>query len=242
MANFTIILDIHADLDRLGRSLRSCRIGDKIAFLGDLIDASYAVNAPDDAAVLAHVQRLVDDGLPVAVMGNHELNAILFHRNDDDGVPLRARDAKNTRQRQSFCDRFGIGTASALAWTHWFLDMPLWLNLGDLRLVHACWNPAAIATIAARRPDGRLREVDLEEVAGKQTAFARAVHLLLSGPEIALPPGVRFTDAGGHVRSDVRIAWWRSDAPTWRAAALSVPNCVSACKTDPVRGVIGVQF
>ena len=199
-------------------------MGHKIAFLGDLIDAGSAVNAPDDAAVLAQVRRLVEDGHAMVVMGNHELNAILFHRIGYNGEPLRARDAKNLRQHKSFCDRFGVGTAAALAWTRWFLDLPLWRDLGDLRLVHACWNPGAIATIAARRSDGRLREADLEEVAGKQTAFARAVHLLLSGPEIALPPGVAFTDAGGHVRSDVRIAWWRSDAPTWRAAALSVPE------------------
>lgn len=196
----------------------------RIAFLGDFIDAGRNVLRPDDAAVLDRVMILVETGAAVGVMGNHELNALLFHRLDTNGVPLRSRDAKNATQHRSFCARFGIGTPEALDRTAWFLTLPLWLDLDGLRLVHACWDPDAIATIAARRPDGRLHEDDLEEVARKETAFAKAVDLLVSGPEIPLPAGIGFHDAAGHYRSQVRIAWWRSDARTWRDAALSVPD------------------
>ena len=219
-----VIPDLHADPDRLEASLRLSQAGDRIAFLGDFIDAGRSVPRPDDAAVLDRVMALVETGTAVGVMGNHELNALLFHRIDADGVPLRARDAKNAAQHRSFCARFGIGTQEALDRTAWFLTLPLWLDLDGLRLVHACWDPDAIATIAARRPDGRLREGDLEEVARKETPFAKAVELLVSGPEIPLPPGIGFQDAAGHYRSHVRIAWWRSDARTWRDAALSVPD------------------
>ncbi|WP_416915726.1 MAG: hypothetical protein ACMUJJ_01715 [Roseicyclus sp.] len=186
----------------------------RIAFLGDFIDAGRNVLRPDDAAVLDRVMILVETGAAVGVMGNHELNALLFHRLDPNGVPLRSRDAKNATQHRSFCARFGIGTPEALDRTAWFLTLPLWLDLDGLRLVHACWDPDAIATIAARRPDGRLHEDDLEEVARKETAFAKAVDLLVSGPEIPLPAGIGFHDAAGHYRSQVRIAWWRSDART----------------------------
>ncbi|MDO9526020.1 MAG: hypothetical protein Q7J57_10885 [Gemmobacter sp.] len=65
--------------------------------------------------------------------------------------------------------------------------------------------------------------------------------MLLSGPEIPLPPGVTFTDAGGHVRTDVRIAWWRADAPTWRAASLSVPNPAELPDCD-VEAAHAVEF
>lgn len=220
----TIIPDIHADPARLARSLHIARGSDRLAFLGDFIDAGSAVAAPDDAPVLEKVRGLCEAGDAAAVMGNHELNAILFHRFNASGKPLRAHEPKNLKQHQSFCTRFGIGSAAALDWTEWFLGLPLWRDLGGLRLVHAFWSDGAIATIAARRPDGRLHVSDLEEVAAKETAFAKAVDLLVSGPEIPLPTGVSFTDAAGHRRTDVRIAWWRSDAPTWRAAALSVPD------------------
>jgi hypothetical protein len=239
LTTYTIIPDLHADAMRLDKSIQLAEMTHRMAFLGDFIDAGAAVAEPDDAAVLERVRRACDDGLAMAVMGNHELNAILFHRCDDNGRPLRLRDAKNLKQHRSFCDRFGIGTSAARDWTDWFLTLPLWLDLGGLRLVHACWNTAAIATIAARRPDGRLTEADLPEIAEKRTAFANAVSLLLSGPEVALPPGFTFTDAGGHVRSDVRIAWWRANAPTWRAASLSVPNPMELpdCDVDATKAV-----
>lgn len=219
-----VIPDLHADPDRLEASLRCAAVGARIAFLGDFIDAGRRVPRADDAAVLDRVMALVEAGVAIGVMGNHELNALLFHRLNANGVPLRPRDAKNVAQHRSFCARFGIGTREALDRTAWFLTLPLWQDLDGLRLVHACWDPDAIATIAARRPDGRLREVDLEEVAGKQTPFAKAVDLIVSGPQIPLPPGVGFHDAAGHYRSEVRIAWWRADARTWREAALSVPD------------------
>lgn len=224
MPDYIIIPDLHADARRLAKSWDVVRADDRIAFLGDFIDAGRDVDEPDDAAVLERVRNACDDGDAVAIMGNHELNAILFHRRNEKGQPLRAHDEKNIKQHRSFCERFGIGTEVALDWTDWFLTLPLWLDVGGLRLVHAFWGPSAIATVAARRPDGRLKREDLVEIAGKQTDFANAVNLLVSGPEITLPPDVCFRDAGGHLRSDVRIAWWRADVPTWRAATLSVPN------------------
>ncbi len=217
----TVIPDLHADPDRLARSLSLAE--GQVAFLGDFIDAGRASREADDRSVLTEVRALVDAGAP-AVMGNHELNAILFHRKGPDGDPLRPHVAKNLNQHRSFLAAFGTGTLDALEWTEWFLTLPLWCDVGGLRLVHACWNDAAIATITARRPDGRLRHEDLPEIAEKATEFARAVNLLVTGPEVSLPAPHRFHDYHGHVRNEVRLAWWVSGAQTWAEAVLSVPD------------------
>ncbi|MCZ8079072.1 MAG: hypothetical protein O9289_05920 [Rhodobacteraceae bacterium] len=241
MKQFTIVPDIHADADRLRRSLVAATPSSQLAFLGDLIDAGHNTTTPSDRQVLSDVRSLVDSGRAVSVMGNHELNAILFHRNDHLGRPLRSREPKNAKQHKSFCDAFGVGTDEALAWTEWFLGLPLWLDLGELRLVHACWDRAAIETIAERRPDARLRAEDLEEVAAKQTPFAQAVNLLLTGPELKLPDGVSFHDKGGHARHHARIAWWRSNEKTWRRASLSVPN-PNELPDAEIEMIDGVEF
>lgn len=144
-----VIPDLHADPERLEASLRLAPADARIAFLGDFIDAGRSVPHPDDAAVLDRVMALMETGTAVGVMGNHELNALLFHRLDPYGEALRTRDTKNAAQHRSFCERFGIGTPEALDRTAWFLTLPLWLDLDGLRLVHACWDPDAIATIAA---------------------------------------------------------------------------------------------
>ena len=52
--NYTIVPDIHADLDRLEWSISQAR-NSKIIFLGDLVDAGKMVKKPDDAGVLERV-------------------------------------------------------------------------------------------------------------------------------------------------------------------------------------------
>mgnify|MGYP003118122095 CR=1 FL=1 len=223
MNEYIIIPDIHADIDRLEASLKLAK-GAPVAFLGDFIDAGKWTKQVDERAVLSRVRRLVDSGRAVAVMGNHELNAILYHRKDANGAWLRSHTAMKTRQHRSFLEAFGVGTEEAKDWTAWFLTLPLWRDLDDVRLVHACWDDAAINIIKARRPDGRLHPDDLPEVAAATSPFGKAVERLLSGPEVSLPEGYMFHDTNNHERRAVRLAWWRPKAVTWREACLSVPK------------------
>lgn len=211
----TVIPDIHADLQRLEATLAA--VDGPLAFLGDFIDGGQGAC---DRTVLTQVRGLIDKGA-VAVMGNHELNAILFHRG------LRADSDKNRDQHRSFLEAFGFATPEAMAWTDWFLTLPLWLDLGGLRLAHACWSIPDIDTVAARRPDGRLQESDLAEIGNESTPFGRAVKRIVSGPEVTLPAGHSFLDHRSRPRTEVRIAWWRNDAETYREAALSVPDVMA---------------
>lgn len=86
MTHYDIIPDIHADIDRLTQTLSTLgyvavgkvwghperRIA---AFLGDFIDTGR-----DKRAVLTLVRAMLDQGQAVAIMGNHEPNALLYHR------------------------------------------------------------------------------------------------------------------------------------------------------------------
>jgi hypothetical protein len=232
----TVIPDIHADPERLERSLAATPRGARIGFLGDFIDAGKAEGAVDDRAVLERVRALVSDGRAIGVMGNHELNAILYHRSGADGAPLRAHSEKNKDQHMSFIDAFGTGTGAALDWTAWFLEaLPLWREQDGLRLVHACWAEEHIAIIRARRPNGFLLPEGLPEIAAESTDFGKAVKLLVSGPEVRLPEPYGFQDSKGHWRTEMSLAWWQADARTWREAALSVPD-VSTLPEGPMTG------
>lgn len=224
LSTLTIVPDLHADPTRLERSLRANK-GSKTAFLGDFIDAGKGVEEVDDETVLIKVKRLLDADKAIAVMGNHELNAILFHRFDSAGRPLRQHANKNLNQHRSFIDRFGVATDAARYWSVWFLDLPLWFEDSSFRLVHACWDQNAIDTVRARRSDGRLKPEDLEEVAVRKTDFAKAVERLTSGPEVQLPNGFTVMDIKNNERSHVRLKWWGVDGGgTWRSLASSVPD------------------
>lgn len=225
MTAYTIIPDLHADIERMSASLQYARQNDTILFLGDFVDAGKQVEIPSDLSVLETARRLIAEGKARAVMGNHELNAILYHSAGPAGTPLRAHSPKNREQHRSFIDAFGVATPQALEWTDWFLQtLPLWLELDGLRLAHAFWSDRQIAEVRKRRPDGLLKHEDLAEIASEATPFGKAVKSLVSGPEVELPESLVFHDYHGNARTEVRLAWWNADARTWPEAALSVPD------------------
>ncbi|MCW3782506.1 metallophosphoesterase [Defluviimonas salinarum] len=229
------IPDIHGDATRLANILSGLDYvreadcwrhpeGRRAVFLGDLID-----NGRENRAVLSEVRAMIDNGQAFCLMGNHELNAILFHLPGrawggvQDGW-MRARTASNTRQHQAFLDEFagddaGIGEAIGF-----FLSLPLLDEAAGLRAVHACWDERAVETVLARRPDARLRAEDLQEVALEESDFARAVVTLAKGPEIDLPPGISYADIYGKSRSAARLNWWAPETASYRGAVLSVPD------------------
>ena len=222
---YTIIPDIHADYSRLKWSIKIAE-DSSIIFLGDLIDAGKNVVEPSDRQVLETVKDLISNKKAECILGNHELNAILFHRNFcTNNKPLRSHNNAHKLQHKSFIDQIGVKTSEAIYWTDWMLDtLPLWIEHENFRVVHACWSQKAVDIVKQRRPNGYLHRDDLEEIANKETDFALAVELLTSGPEVDLPIGFSFIDSREKERFSVRIAWWNSENATWRDAALSVPN------------------
>jgi hypothetical protein len=232
MAHYDIIPDIHGQtaklealLGELGYGRRRGRwhhpVPDRqIVFLGDFID-----RGPDSGGVLATVRDLIADGRALAVMGNHELNAIHFHHLDPEtGRPLRPHSETNRRQHAAFLDQFPVGSAGARAWTEWMAGLPLWLDLGPFRVVHACWSAEAVRTLARIAPGGVLPRERLLLAGRRGDPLNGPVETLTKGPEHRLPEGHAFTDSHGKVREHARIAWWRGGARTWREAAVSVDN------------------
>ncbi|MBC7736708.1 MAG: metallophosphoesterase [Candidatus Saccharibacteria bacterium] len=106
---YDIIPDIHADIARLTQTLTRLGYlagpkawahpeGRVAAFLGDFIDMGRA-----NRSVLNVVRAMRHHGHAVAIMGNHELNALLYHRpglnvdGTEDGY-MRAHSVKNRTQ------------------------------------------------------------------------------------------------------------------------------------------------
>lgn len=87
----------------------------------------------------------------------------------------------------------------------------------------------------------RLQESDLTEIGDESTPFGRAVKRIVAGPEMTLPAGHSFLDHKRHPRTEVRLAWWRNDATTYRSAALSVPD-VAALPDVPLPAGVAAEI
>ena len=181
-------------------------------FVGDLID-----RGEEQLAVLELVKAMVDAGSAKIVMGNHEFNAIAWATEDPDkaGEWMRPHTDNNRRQHRAFLEQ--LTDEQQDYYIKWFMTLPLWLDLGDIRVVHACWHEESMKVVTDATGSDRLSSTaHIVEAARKKTALYEAVETLLKGPEISLPdhglPSYwdRESDKPRH---EARIRWWDHDAP-----------------------------
>ncbi|MGV9803611.1 metallophosphoesterase [Mycobacterium sp. NPDC003449] len=189
-------------------------------FVGDLID-----RGKEQLRVLEIVKAMVDAGSAKIVMGNHEFNAIAYHTEwpRGSGKFLRAHDdpdspwsAKNTRQHQAFLEQ--VTGADRRRYLEWFTTIPLWLDLGELRVVHACWHDDSIALVEQRCGSAApFTEVEhLVAATDEDDPLYRAIETLLKGPEISLVDHdqPKYLDKDGIARGNARMRWWNGEART----------------------------
>lgn len=229
--NYDVIGDIHGNADKLISLLLKLgyrehrgawiKAGHQAIFVGDFID-----RGPRQLETLRIVRRMVDSSHALAVMGNHEFNAIAWYLPDPKsfGHHLRPRHGpvgeKNRKQHAGFLLEVE-GKPEHDELIGWFMTLPLWLELPGLCVVHACWHTGHMAFLArALGSQARLDAGMVEAASRRGSAEYRAVECLLKGLEIDLPDGSGFVDKDGHERTNVRIRWWDPSAVTFRTAAI----------------------
>ncbi|WP_395307531.1 metallophosphoesterase [Mycobacterium sp. AMU20-3851] len=200
----------------------------KAIFVGDLID-----RGPGQLRVLQTVKAMVDAGSARMVLGNHEFNAMAYATEwpGGSGKFLRANgdpddpwSAKNEHQHAEFLRQVtGAARAEYLAW---FWTQPLWLDLGDIRVVHACWHEESLAVLQSALGGACLTGIaDLVRASTERDPVYEAVETLLKGPEISLVDHGQqpYLDKDGHSRDNARMRWW-NDADTTLAGVAEMSS------------------
>lgn len=226
--SFDIIGDIHGQNEKLEALLRQMGYAHrngawrhpsrKAMFAGDYVD-----RGPGQVATLRIVRDMVDAGSAEAILGNHEFNAIAFHSIDpaDPSRHLRVRNEKNRKQHVGFLAEVGEDTPLHESWIRWFMDLPLWIEKEDFRVVHACWHPSSMAELSGSLGPGNTLTPGLVELASRPHASEfSAVETLCKGLEVALPEGVSYLDGDGNRRVRTRVRWWDDTATTYKQAAM----------------------
>lgn len=228
MSGYDVIGDVHGHADELEALLTKLgyrerngawRHPGRIAvFVGDLID-----RGPRQVDTVSIVRSMVDAGTGMAVMGNHEYNAIAWTVPDprNPGDYLRPHDGKkgpnNRRQHEAFLEQVGEGSVLHGDLVDWFRTLPLFVDLGGLRVAHACWHAASIDLLPAVGGDRVLDDDFLVAAHDKDGVLHRAAETVLKGPEMPVP--VAYLDKGGHRRDEARVRWWDHSATTMRSLA-----------------------
>lgn len=177
----------------------------QVIFLGDFID-----RGPDILETLVIAKAMVDAGTALVVMGNHEFNALAYHtKHPTEDRYLRAHSEKNQKQHQATLD--ALDDSQLAYYLSWFATLPTYLDLGNLRIVHACWDPVQLAHITRIFANHDGFDTDLLTAASNPNdPLFHAIETVLKGPEAQLPPGYSYQDKEGNVRQRIRIKWYEA--------------------------------
>lgn len=200
-----VIGDVHGHLEALEALLRKLgyrlRAGawrhtttDRRAlFVGDLID-----RGPQIRETVATVRDMVEAGSALVVLGNHELNAVMWATRRDDGSFLRTHTPGRRAQHAASLEAWG-GTIPADV-IGWMATLPLTVEVEGMRAAHAAWSEELVAAAGPT--------IDLTALGERGSPHRVAVEAITKGLEVPLPAGSKYRDKEGTVRWESRVRWW----------------------------------
>ena len=210
---YDIIGDIHGHYKLLVAMLRKLGYeksgegyacpGRKLIFTGDYIN-----RGPEIRKTVALVRNMVENGNAMAILGNHELNAILYFSLDKDSKLFRKHAAHLRLQLLSTIDDFGSNTEELKDHIKWFRKLPFYLDLGSIRVVHGGWNDTHVETVN-RFMDGneKIKKSFLRDYYIHDELYV-AVNELIRGVELQLPKDLIVRDSKGISHRTFRVRWW----------------------------------
>jgi hypothetical protein len=86
------------------------------------------------------------------------------------------------------------------------------LDLGGIRVVHACWHEASIDLVCERLAGKTMDDAFLHEAFTRDTPVWKAMERLAKGPEARVPGDWFSENRKGHRRTEVRLQWWLEKA------------------------------
>jgi len=195
-----IIGDVHGSARKLHRMLDELgytedegvyRHPERVAvFVGDLVN-----RGPQVREVMRVVRAMHEAGQAWCILGNHELNLLAYFTQNARGQWLKPHTSKaraalsetlngsNKRPDPELRDNL-----------EWMRELPLWLDFGQIRVVHASWHHQAIELLSRRHrwledliPDSNNRHHSAEQ---------QAVTTITKGPAIMVEG------------QKLRVRWW----------------------------------
>lgn len=210
---YDIVGDIHGHYDLLLKLLKELGYESndetfshpdrKIIFTGDIIN-----RGPKIRATVTLIKKMVESGNAFCILGNHELNAILYSTLDKTGKSLRKRLPRYKLPLMKTLDEYQNYQEEFKEVIKWFRTLPIYLDFGDFRVVHGAWNDHHISIFNKYLAgETRLRKSFLKSFLNNPE-LNKALNGLIKGVEFQLPKDLLLKDSKGMVRRNFRIKWW----------------------------------
>ncbi len=175
----------------------------KAIFVGDFIN-----RGPNTRETISIVRRMVENGSAYAILGNHEINALFYSLLDKKGKHLNKRWSRLHLDLNSALSEFASYPGEWKAHIKWMRTLPMFLDLGPLRVVHACWKDENINILKENIHNPKMKKSFLKQVGKNNSDIARAFWETCKGIDFQLPKDLLVYDDNGQPHRTFRSKWW----------------------------------
>ncbi|MFV0346740.1 MAG: metallophosphoesterase [Bacteroidales bacterium] len=177
----------------------------KAVFLGDFINRGHKVKK-----TVGIIRSMVERGSGIAILGNHEINLILYYfavvnkvATPIDGNRLYSEYNVERTLKEYKDDEPGLSEL-----VRWLTTLPLFFEQAGVRAVHACWRDKSVAYIRNLYPDFIIPEQGYLELLHSTSKLSKHVSILTKGIAYKVPNRRLVKDRRGKARRHFRMKWW----------------------------------
>lgn len=181
----------------------------KVIFLGDLVD-----RGPEILQTLRLVKAMVDAGDAFIVLGNHEFSAIAYFTPLEKGF-LRPHTLRSDEQINETLQQLEGVAQEWQIYLQWFKTLPLFLDFGEFRVVHACWDQALITEYLACFQTPCISPERINECIDHQSLSFQVIDRLTRGISLHLPSDIKIKGRDGYLRHNFRVNFWSKNPTTY---------------------------
>lgn len=210
---YDIIGDVHGYADQLKNLLTN--MGYKLinsvyshqtrkaVFVGDFIN-----RGPKIRETINIIRKMVENGSAYAILGNHEMYAVLYYLRDTEGKYYKKRIPKYQLQINQTLAEFVNYKDELKSHLKWLRTLPMFLELGEIRVVHACWDNNNVNGLKERLSGEKIKKEVLREIALNESAFSEMFWETCKGIDMSLPKDLLIFDNEGRPHRTFRQKWW----------------------------------
>jgi hypothetical protein len=213
---FDIVGDVHGNADLLVVLLQKLNYLDnqeniiqnpekrQLIFCGDLINRGK--NTP---RVLEIAKSLYDSNQVIVMPGNHEFFSLFYHfyGKEEFIKPFISKKAILFFEHTNI--QFLGKESEWEKYMDWFMELPLFFENDELRVIHALWHDAYIDEIKQKFPVPTVGKIIKEIVDHQNLDLLYKINILLRGKEIKFEKEER--QSLGLYYAKMRTKWWLPD-------------------------------
>ncbi|MDD4225287.1 MAG: metallophosphoesterase [Mariniphaga sp.] len=178
----------------------------KAIFVGDFLN-----RGPQIRKTIRMIRTMVENGNAYAILGNHEINTIIAHLTDKKNKPLVKPPLKNFIPVLKTINEFVNYPDEWAGHLKWLRSLPLFLELEDIRVVHACWSDRAIEYLKNNLPPGKIKKGLFKEIhTHPESELAQNIWLITKGPQFHMPGDLKIINSKGVSSRSFRMRWWEN--------------------------------